>query len=152
MGDVTGGFDFYLSDYPFQIVTDLSLPLCLGLDNFTLTDSVDIDIDQVDDISQLILNIKLTNGFPLGLNFIVRFEDEADTLGEGSILPAAEGEFTENSIQLTLNSDQILKLGEVDQLIISATAETYNSEEAKILTTDKLDVLITAQITYEAEF
>ncbi|MFK7755810.1 MAG: hypothetical protein AB8B53_02635 [Flavobacteriales bacterium] len=151
LGDISGGFDFYLDRYPFQMVTDVQFPLCLGIENLTLSDTLDVDIDEVDNIEHIKLFIHLDNEFPVGFNFSISFENEADPLFTGDLLSATEaGLSIPDVLELDLSDEQLARLTEATYLLVSATANTNGEEEVKFLTSQEIEIRITAEITYEA--
>ncbi len=154
LGDVTGGFDFYLDRYPFQIVTEIDFPLCVGLNNLLLVDTLAVDLgSNADQIKSAKLIVTLENEFPVGFDLLVHMPEVEEALFEGELwaeLNAGESEV--QRIEIPVSSEQIEQLLKAKKIIISANGNTVNSEEVKILTEDKLEILITAEITYEADF
>ncbi len=152
LGDISGGFDFYIDQYPFQMVTDVQFPLCLGINNLVLSDTLSIDLkEEVDNLERIKLFVYLENDFPVGFDYIVRLEDEMEPLISGSVVSANEfGESVSFDQELELTADQLDRLANAQFLTFTATANTTAGEEVKFLTSQTIDIRITAEITYEA--
>lgn len=152
LGDITGGFDFYLSEFPFQVVTDISFPLCLGFENFTLADTLEFSLDQTEEIAAVKLTAYISNSFPVGLEFKISSIGENEPFWTGIISAAPEDTTVDEKMELEISSSRLEKLQLTEKIYVEVVANTTEYEEVKLLTSDKLELLITAEITYEAEF
>lgn len=151
LGDISGGFDFYLDRFPFQVVTDVQFPLCVGITDLTLSDTLAVDLENVEDVKSITLFVNLENEFPVGFEFSLSLEGDEAPLLTGEVLAANElGESIPTTIELTLSEDQLERLAASEFVLVSATANTTAGEEAKFLTSQEIDIFITAEITYEA--
>ncbi len=148
LGDVSGGFDFFIEEYPFQMVADISFPLCLGIENLILQDSLILDLEAEENIKALTLTATLTNYFGVGFDFEVSFPNEDEPFWSSSLIPEVDDIASEHQIVLELTEGNLESLYNSEFLIIKVIANTANGEEVKFLTSDKIDVLITGKVTY----
>jgi len=151
LGDVTGGFDFYRADYPFQIVADISFPLCLGIENFILRDSIDIDFSALENVKSASLNLVLNNEFQVGFDLSMQLPQSSSAFWSGSIIPAAENSSESMVLEITLDQDLISELIQAEQVVLTATANSFLGQEVKILTDQNLEITITAKAELDVE-
>ena len=151
LGDVSGENDFYLADYPLEVDIELDVPLCLALDTLTLRDTLEIELDRLDDISKLVIKSTYENGFELEgeLDFYVPSSSEPLANFKLNSATTADDPYAGNS-DFELTTENLDKLKESETIIIEARLNTLNPEAIKILNSQKITLLFTAIATYEA--
>ncbi len=153
LGDITGGNDFYLRDYPLEIDVDLQVPLCAAVDTLILTDTLEINIDDVNQISNVLLKLNYENSFELGGELELLFPNANEPFGTLQISPApSETESVNEVSELELDNDALENLKTSDFIVVQAKILTENSGFVKIQSDQKIDILLTAEARYEASF
>jgi len=151
LGDVSGGFDFFLDQYPFQMVADISFPLCASIEDLTLVDTLNLNLEKEENIKALTLTAALKNSFELGFDVEMFLPGVEEVFWQASVLPEVDGEATEHTILLELTENRLNEFYEASELIVRFIANTTNSEEVKLLTADEIEILITGKVTYGVE-
>jgi hypothetical protein len=151
LGDVSGGFDFFLDEYPFQMVADISFPLCASIEDLTLLDTLRLDLEREENIKALTLTAVLKNSFELGFDVEMFLPGVPEVFWQASIIPEVDGEVTEHTITLELTESRLEEFYTASELIVKVVVNTTNSGEVKLLTADKIEILITGKATYGVE-
>ncbi len=153
LGDLSGGNDFYRRDYPFEIDINLEIPLCLAADTLILIDTLDVNLNEIEDISNLILKLNYDNHFEFNGELEIFFPDQIETLGSFSLLAAPSENTSSNQIsEIELETDQLETLQSSNFLVVKAKIFTENGQEIKIQADHKIDIILTAVARYEASF
>lgn len=151
LGDITGGNDFYREQFPLEILVDLEMPLCVSANGLTLVDSLDVSIDNLENLTSLVLNIHYENGFQLeGLTEV--FIDSESLLSFELESSVDETDVAQETVSIVLSQEQIKRLGESQELVFQSVLNTFNTDAIKIQSDDQIELLITAVATYEASF
>lgn len=151
LGDVSGGFDFFLDQYPFQMVADISFPLCASIEDLTLVDTLNLDLEKEENIKVLALTAVLKNSFELGFDVEMFLPGVEEVFWQASVPPEVDEEATEHTILLELTENRLNEFYEASELIVRFIVNTTNSEEVKLLTADEIEILITGKVTYGVE-
>lgn len=135
-------------------------PLWLTMDDYTLGDTMDFAIaEDVSIIERFELSSLATNAFPIDLIYSLSFLNEAneelfslsklDSLVAGKIGPAPGFNVVEpekQMVKLELNSEQILKLGQVKKMSFNVLMSTPNKQEVKVYANDDKEGFVRFQI------
>jgi hypothetical protein len=159
LGNVSASNDFIYSEKPIEALVRLDLPLCIGLDSFTLRDSLQIDFDEELNASGVI-RLYAVNGFPFSANVDVQVVDPDEvtlaSLVATSSLDAGvdtgdEVIGTESIIQLELSEGDVGEINSGNQLVITVVFDT-SGEEAKLAADHYLDLKIVADVNGEVGY
>lgn len=86
LGNVSGGNDFFYYDRPFQAIMDIDVPLRARLDNLTLVDTVDWNLNDVgfiESVNSGVFTLFASNNLPLqGEVSIVLLDENLNEIGE----------------------------------------------------------------------
>lgn len=156
LGNVSGSNDFIYSAKPIEAILNLDVPLCVGLDQLTLRDTLSIDFDEELNVSGKI-HIYATNGFPFSADISVEVVDMqanslASLVAESDLDPAyiEDDELVEVESTLALEFVQgdVDQINSSNQLVITVVFDTQGNE-AKIEASHYLDVKIVADVRGE---
>ncbi len=161
LGD-TGTLNFITSQSHMHVGLEIELPLEMQLTNLGLTDTIEIDMDpeDIDIIEMLILNLEVTNRFPLGISLDLSLYDsvqnvvlhafdnivllDAVPVDENGI--AVSGNETDSSASIEISGSTIDHLRQATHIILSGSMNTgrHGNEQVpvKFLTTSGLDFKI----------
>ncbi|TNE55942.1 MAG: hypothetical protein EP338_01800 [Bacteroidetes bacterium] len=67
-GNISGGWDEFFPESKLEVVTRINMPLMIGLDNFSIRDTFDVDLSQdlsSSHVEQGTLHFKIENAFPI---------------------------------------------------------------------------------------
>ena len=163
-GDVNSHGDFYHSDYPLKADIVLDLPLCLGANNLTLQDTIQLSVDQ--DTSQIksgTLKIHASNHFPLGAEVQVYLSNGANgfadsVVSQPIIAPAVVNSFNEviaptaSELLIELDTEQIHQLIHSGIALIKVIFNTTNlPNRIKLKDWYHIDLNVGAMIKYKHE-
>jgi hypothetical protein len=145
------------------ITADVSVEMSLfgGINGFNLTDTVDFDLGDVEEITSLLLVVDAQNFYPiearLQLDFVDSVYQVVHTLlpaGEQLISAAPVGSPPKYRItgpvqkitNVILNEDEIKAVQKASKIIINATLSSTNGQLVKIYNDYKVDLKIGAKV------
>lgn len=155
---------------------EVEIPFEFRADNLTLQDTIDNPLKteddedggdfNVDNIETASLHLLVNNGFPFEIGFKIQLYDSVEnqvlsTLDVPTLFAAAavDGngivtEPTEDTTSVVFSGDFLENFNTADELIISGSFNTYNSEAVKILTTYTIDfkLAVSTEIKYDFDF
>lgn len=161
----TGTPNFITSQSRMTFGMEMELPLEMQLTNLGLTDTIEIDFDpdDVDNIEMLVMDLDVTNNFPLGISLelslydsisdlvLHRFDDivlleAAGVDGDGIVVP---GEEAASSASLEIAGNTVDHLRQATHMIISGRLNTgrHGGQQVPVsfLTTNSLEFRIKLQ-------
>lgn len=137
----SGTFRNYVSDQSkIDLDVSLVLPLSGAVNNFQIIDTLDIELDGVDEVTSGELRTIVSNGFPLGVDLELIFTDAniipIDTIKveNGNLIPAAPVDpitgkvigKTDSQTDILVTGDRWAKLKDSKKLLLRATMATTN--------------------------
>jgi hypothetical protein len=163
LGDVSGGNDFFYSDFPPRVRYNLDIPLCITAQNFSLTDTLFIQDELEFPSSSGLLHLYASNSFPFSFNVALQLYDSTDvfvtqipimeSVQAGLFSSLQEPNITTNShvtFQLEDGLLETLKVG--SYFLITATLNSFGQQEVKLNGTEFIEVKIVADMKTEIEF
>ena len=154
LGDISGGNDFIYTDQALNAILKADIPLCLSVENLTLTDTLDIGIDEVLDANGE-LSVYITNHLPFGAELEMSIIDGAgvvvaQVIDLGTINSAiengAEWTPTETVIVAELGRNEMNLLISENQLLLELTFNSSGTDLVKLRGDQILDVKVIANI------
>ena len=133
------------------MVADISFPLCASIEDLILVDTLALDLEREENIKALTLTAVLKNSFELGFDVEMFLPGVPEVFWQASIIPEVDGEATEHTITLELTESRLDEFYAASELIVKVIVNTTHSEEVKLLTADKIEILITGKVTYGVE-
>jgi len=135
------GENFILDTSKLIVNMEVKLPLYGTAKDFVLNDTVNFNLNNLQNIQSLIIRTSLENGFPFDTRFQVYFTDEnymrLDSLvyGDNLLMPSASvnastGKVTASTIKSTdhaLDHERILKILSAKKLILQAGISSTNN-------------------------
>lgn len=139
----SGTFRNYVSDQSkIDLDVSLVLPLEGAIDNFVIIDTIDIELEGVEEIEQGELRTIVSNGFPLGVDLTLQFADSAFNIldsielksSNGLLIPAAPVDpitgkvngRSDNKTDTQVSGDRWAKLKDSQKLLLKAVMSTTN--------------------------
>lgn len=138
-GNISGGWDELFPQSKLALRTDINMPLQIGLDQFVLRDTFDLEIDpqQLTNVQEGSLMLHTQNAFPLSADIQLRFinkngntmftvnSDQPIRSSElGSVSPNSGLMVSEDQVYFTLNSNELDALGNTRKIIAQITLNT----------------------------
>ena len=141
---------FLYPEYPMYASLDVEIPMSLIAKNLTLIDTVDVNIQNNNDIEKIY--IRLQNGFPLNasINLITLDQENLmiDTLISTNILAASTNNLgivnNSTSTNMEFNYPEILNVKKI--IIISSFSTASINEYLKIYSDYNLKTIISAKV------
>lgn len=150
-GNISGGWDEMFPQSKLALQTDINMPLQIGLDQFILMDTFDIEIDpqQITNIQEGSLLLHTFNAFPLSADIQLRFinkngntmftvnSDQPIRSSEfGSVDPNSGLIVSEDQVYLSLSSSELDALGNTKKIIARITLNTPDPTSGNNTITD----------------
>ncbi len=151
LGDISGGFDFYLDKFPFQIVADVQFPLCLGIDSLVLQDTLGLSIGEQKNIKTLEITAKVLNSYGIGFKSDFTLENEDEPLFSIQVNESVNEEEVETVTTFKLTEEELQRFLSSESILVKLEVNTA-SEDEKILVEDHVEVILTGKVTYENSF
>lgn len=158
LGDVSAGNDFIYTDQPLKALVEVDVPLCLAVENLTVSDTLAIQVEETPNASG-ILHFYMTNHLPLEARLTANLVDVDQTvlatiLEDEMLLGASQNvDLTTNSVMSELQaevSSEVMELITQDNFIqIEITLDTYNGEAVKITSDQLIEFRVVADVTGE---
>lgn len=151
----TGAKVFVLDTSRITVNVDIELPLHGRADIFTVQDTVSADFESIDEVSELMLRVRIRNGFPIDVFTQIYLTDSnfvrLDSLiqDNDAILPAATVgsddrviTYTEKTTDIVLTPTKIANLTKAKHMIVKGKISTFDdgTKNVKIYADYALDV------------
>ncbi|MBN2729445.1 MAG: hypothetical protein JXR53_09505 [Bacteroidales bacterium] len=139
LGNISSGNDFVYFGKGFKAIAHMEIPLNLAFSNLTMRDTIEYELNRNESyISESILYLDVSNGFPLSASFKIYLLDNnntaIDSITPDNIISAApvdgSGRVTEpiiSHLEIYLNTSQTQNLYDAEKAVIEAVFNTGNS-------------------------
>ena len=154
LGDISGGNDFIYTDNTIDLILGLDLPLCLGVDGLTLSDTLFIE-DNLEDLPESSgdIHLYLENRFPLGgeIQLFITYPEGDLFVSEGIFEPGLQDPLSSfvspvsSQVSIHLEREEFELLRNGAQFIMSVTLLGGN-QQMKISGEEELKAKIVADI------
>ena len=157
-GNNGAGTDQYFPNSRINLLLDAELPLHIKLDDFTITDTLKVSLDKIDNnLTEGQIKLIYANSFPIGASSKLILLDEnnaiLDSISGNSNLNSgvyststASTAATIGELIYALNENQIKNLGLSKFMIIAITFNSFNTDFIKINTTDAIDFKLVSDL------
>lgn len=154
LGDISGGNDFIYTDNTIDLILGLDLPLCVGVDGLTLSDTLFIE-DNLEDLPESSgdIHLYLENRFPLGgeIQLYITHPEGDLFVSEGIFEPGIQDPLSSlvspvsSQVSIHLEREEFELLRNGAQFIMSVTLLGGN-QQMKISGEEELKAKIVADI------
>ncbi|NQX91839.1 MAG: hypothetical protein HRT74_06900 [Flavobacteriales bacterium] len=158
LGDISGGNDFIFTDQSIELIYNLDVPLCVGVDNVLFVDT--LEVDSIPDLpnGSGVVWLYLENSFPMGGTISLKREGEESLfLAQDEVLVAGFYQPNFNvspalsSIQLTLSEEDVIALQDGEKLVLEVLFSTSEGETVKLSGNERIDVKLVLDASIEVE-
>jgi hypothetical protein len=140
-GNISGGWDEFYPTSKLSVFLKANMPLSAQFNNFTITDTFDIKIEQNQEKGHITngqLKLKAKNAFPIKGNIIISFLDEYNNLigstsGNQPVQSSIQGTMdngimvSNSTMLIDVPASIISRINEVTKVVVSLKADTPNS-------------------------
>lgn len=153
--------NFVLDTSAIRADVTVEMSLFGGISGFKITDTVDFDLGNIEDITSLLLVVDAENGYPIEARLQLDFVDSAYQVLH-SLLPPWEQLLSAAPVgsppdyrvtghvqkitNVILNEDKIKAVQKAKKIIINASISTVNGQLVKIYNDYKIDLKIGARV------
>ena len=132
----TGTSNFVTDESSIIVGVEMELPIELSLQNLTMQDTMEFEMDQNMDIEgSATLNIHVDNGFPFTVSFSIILHDtltntnlytlDADLLESAVVTAGRVTQSTPTDTPITIDNDLFDNLNSANAIIVKGTISTY---------------------------
>ncbi|MEO0404317.1 MAG: hypothetical protein AAF193_05560, partial [Bacteroidota bacterium] len=159
LGDVSGGNDFIYTDQAIELIYNLDIPLCVGVEEVIFVDT--LQVDSIPDLPNGSGSVwlYLENSFPMGgiINLKRMGEDSEAFLAQDEVLvPGFYNSLLDvtpswSNIQLELTEEDVIALQDGEELILEVIFSTSQGETVKLSGNERINVKMVLDASLEVE-